>query len=66
MSNATKTGTTQIDDSTSVGIVPQGDGTFLALGLASSKTFRTVKGAAAWLAKRGYGPTGARLAVVSS
>ena len=59
----TPTGTTMIDDSLCAGIAPQTDGTFLALTPLASKPFRSVKGAAAWLARRGYGPTGARLAV---
>lgn len=49
-------------DTFAIGIDPQADGTFLALTVSASKPFRTVKGAAAWLAKRGYSPTGTRLA----
>mgnify|MGYP003418019609 FL=1 len=59
-----KTATTQIDlgnnESASIGIVPEGDG-FLALTMVASKTFKTFKGAAKWLAARGYAPNGARL-----
>jgi hypothetical protein len=59
---ATPTGTTMIDDSLCAGIAPQADGTFLALTPLASKPFRSAKGATAWLARRGYGPTGTRLA----
>jgi hypothetical protein len=34
---------------------------YLALTAVESKGFRTVKGAAAWLARRGYTPMGKRL-----
>jgi hypothetical protein len=44
----------------STGIAPDGD-EYLALTATVSKTFRTVKGAVAWLAKRGYTPMGKRL-----
>ena len=59
-----KTATTQIDlgnnESASVGIVPEGGG-FLALTMTASKIFKTYKGAAKWLAARGYAPNGSRL-----
>lgn len=67
MSNATAAkslayGTTQITPSTCIGIALEADGSFLALTLSASRTFATVRGAAQWLATRGYGPTGLRLA----
>ena len=46
----------------SAGIAPQTDGTFLALTLTASKSFKTAKGAASWLAARGYAPNGTKLA----
>jgi len=49
----------------SVGIAPEADGTYLALTATASRSFRTVKGAAAWLARRGYSPTGTRLAAAA-
>ncbi len=57
-------GLTIIDavEGVSVGIAPEADGTYLALTATASRSFRTVKGAAAWLARRGYSPTGTRLA----
>jgi hypothetical protein len=45
----------------STGIAATSEGTYTALTRTESKTFRTVKGAAAWLARRGYSPTGTRL-----
>lgn len=44
----------------STGIAPDGN-EFVALTATQSKTFRTVKGASAWLATRGYTPMGKRL-----
>ena len=44
----------------STGIIPQPDGTFLALTLTQSKTLKTRKGAEKWLAQRGYNPDGTR------
>lgn len=35
-------------------------GRFTALTFAESKTFKTRKGAEAWLAQRGYNPDGSR------
>lgn len=63
MKTTTNTGATMVDASEglSIGVVPQADGTFLALTLTASKSFKSAKGAAAWLTKRGYSPTGARL-----
>lgn len=47
--------------SSSTGIAPTDDGRFCALTATASRTFATVRGAAQWLAKRGYAPTGERL-----
>ena len=58
-------GLTPCDDNASTGIAATEEGTFCALTRTESKTFRTVKGAAAWLARRGYSPTGTRLAAAA-
>jgi hypothetical protein len=42
------------NESLSVGVFPQHNGTFIALTLTQSKTFKTRKGAEKWLAARGY------------
>ena len=46
-------------------IAAPSEGTFCALTRTESKTFRTVRGAAQWLARRGYSPTGTRLAAAA-
>ena len=40
------------NESASIGVFPQTDGTFLAMTLSASKTFKTRKGAERWLARR--------------
>ena len=45
----------------STGIVDERDGTFTALTLTVSKTFKTRKGAEKWLAARGYTATGEKI-----
>jgi hypothetical protein len=61
----TTTTATTIDlgnnESASIGIFAERDGTFLALTLSSSRTFKTRLGAERWLAKIGYAPNGSRL-----
>lgn len=52
------------NESRSIGVEVTSDG-FLALTLSQSKTFKSLRGAVAWLARRGYSPTGERLEVVS-
>lgn len=42
------------DGNKSVGIFLDNDGEFLALTYSASKNFKTEKGAAKWLATRGY------------
>jgi len=50
--------TTTIDmgnnEQATTGIIAQRNGTFLALTLSASKTFKTLAGAKRWLASRGY------------
>ena len=41
------------NESATVGIVEQSDGSFLALTFSKSREFKTRKGAIKWLAKRG-------------
>jgi hypothetical protein len=43
------------------GVVLQNDGTFLALTPTQSKEFKTIKGAAKWLAARGLNSDGTRI-----
>ena len=43
------------------GISKSTNGTFTALTPTISKDFKTVKGAAAWLAKRGFNADGTRM-----
>jgi len=43
-----------------IGIGENTDGTFTALTLSQSKTFRTRRGAESWLARRGYRANGNR------
>lgn len=43
------------------GTVANSDGTFTALTFSQSQTFKTRKGAADWLAKRGFNPDGTRI-----
>lgn len=40
------------NEAATVGVIPQADGTFIALTFTASKSFKTAKGAAAWLARR--------------
>jgi len=42
----------------STGIALNADGTFTALTLSASRTFKTYRGAVAWLAARGYDANG--------
>mgnify|MGYP000031034108 CR=1 FL=1 len=49
-----------------IGIDARHDGSFCALTLSQSKTFKTAAGAARWLAARGYGPNGQRLAATTA
>jgi hypothetical protein len=49
------------NESRTTGLVPQANGTFLALTGVQSKTFKTRAGAEKWLAARGYKPSGERL-----
>ena len=50
----TKTETVSLGNGESVtrGIVPQADGTFLAMTFTQSATFKTLAGARAWLARK--------------
>ena len=50
----TKTETVSLGNGESVtrGVIPQADGTFLALAFTQSKTFKTLAGAKAWLARK--------------
>jgi hypothetical protein len=41
------------NETATVGIVPQADGSFLALTYTASKEFKTEAGARKWLARRG-------------
>lgn len=42
------------NETKSIGVFAQADGTFLALTLSASKTFKTRSGAERWLAARGF------------
>lgn len=44
-----------------IGVVPQNDGSFLALTFTLSRTFKSRKGAEGWLASRGFAPNGERI-----
>lgn len=44
----------------STGIFPQADGTYLALTLSVSRTFKTRKRAEQWMESRGYNADGSR------
>jgi hypothetical protein len=44
-----------------IGVVATPDG-FIALTLSQSKTFKTERGAVAWIERRGYTASGERLA----
>ena len=57
--NTMRTFTTN-NSTTSIGIVSD-NGEYLALTLTASKTFKTYKGAAKWLAARGYNADGSRI-----
>ena len=50
----------------SCGINADHEGTFTALTMTESKTFKSAKAATAWLAKRGYTADGKRAAKVGS
>ncbi len=58
--NSTETIDLGNNESMSRGIFPQRDGTFLAMTFSRSKTFKTRKGAEAWLSRRGYNADGSR------
>ena len=49
------------NESATIGLVPQADGTFLALTFTESKTFKSERGAVAWLARRRTAPNGSRI-----
>jgi hypothetical protein len=49
------------NESLTTGIFEDSDGTFEALTLTQSKSFKTRKGAEKWLAARGYAPNGKKL-----
>lgn len=46
------------NESASIGVFSNQDGTFTALTLSQSKTLKTERGAINWLAKRGYNADG--------
>jgi hypothetical protein len=48
------------NEAVSIGVERNNDGTFTALTLTASKTFKTEDGAARWLAARGYNANGSR------
>jgi hypothetical protein len=48
------------NESVATGYAKNSDGTFTALTNVQSKTFKTERGAVAWLAKRGYNADGTR------
>lgn len=48
------------NESLATGIDENSDGTYTALTLSASKTFKTLKGATKWLAARGYKANGER------
>ena len=50
-------------ETTVAGIAPQADGTLLAITPIASKPFKTAKGAALWLERRGYNVDGTRRAI---
>jgi len=50
------------NESASIGIFAERDGTYLALTLSSSRTFKTHIGAERWLARMGYQANGKRVA----
>lgn len=49
-----KTHNYENNESVSVGIFPQRDGTFDAMTRTESRNFKTLAGAKRWLAKKGY------------
>jgi glutamine cyclotransferase len=62
--NTTQTLTTRDlgnNESISTGYVKNANGTFTALTYAQSKTFKTERGAIAWLARRSYNADGTRM-----
>lgn len=48
------------NEQATTGVVPQDDGTFLALTFTASRPFKTAKGAAKWLDARGYNIDGSK------
>ena len=51
MTTATQTTDLGNNESATTGVLPQTDGTFLAMTFTRSRTFRTERGALAWLKK---------------
>lgn len=49
------------NETVSIGISENHDGTFTALTFSQSKTFKTRAGAVRWLAARGYNENGERI-----
>jgi len=49
------------NESASIAITNNNDGTFTAMTYSASKEFKTFKGAVKWLAKRGFDQNGARI-----
>lgn len=58
MNNAAHTITDRDNDSVTLGVVAQADGTFLALTYTQSREFKTRKGAERWFASRMPGKAG--------
>lgn len=58
--------TTSIDlgnnETATIGIIPQLEGDYLALTMTASKRFKTYRGAAKWLERRGFDHMGRRIA----
>lgn len=49
------------NESLKIGVFTQTDGTFTAMTMSASKSFKTRKGAEQWLARRGFTPNGKRM-----
>lgn len=49
------------NETRAIGIFPQHDGSFMALTLSQSQSFKTRGGAERWLVKRGYAANGQSL-----
>ena len=49
------------NESASIAITNNNDGTFTAMTYSASKEFKTFKGAVKWLAKRGFDQNGTRI-----